>query len=260
MHIVVGTRSTPDTAAKLDLAADGSVTWGDSPLVINPWDEYAVEEALVQTKAHGGSVTVIAIGPEQHNEALKHALAMGANQAIRLWDEAWAGLDSQGFAALFAAAVEKLGDADLVLFGKEAADEATDQHIFQIGRKLGWNLLSYVSKIDALDAGGKSVKVEQMLEEGKQTTSSALPAVLNLMKEINDPRYPSFMGIRKAAKAEIPVWDSTELGASAPAAKARVLQYRGLPAREGECEIIDGDSAAAKAAALADRLLAEKVV
>jgi len=180
LHIVVGTRSTPDTAAKLDVAADGQVTWGDAPLVINPWDEYAVEEALNQAKAHGGSVTVIALGPEPNTDALKHALAMGANAAIRLWDPAWDGLDSRGYAAIFAAAVEKLGDVDLVLFGKEAADEANDQHIFQIARKLGWTMLGYVSQIDALDPDAKTVRVERLLEEGRQIAASSLPAVLNV--------------------------------------------------------------------------------
>jgi electron transfer flavoprotein beta subunit len=258
LHIVVGTRSTPDTAARLDVAADGSVTRDDSPLVINPWDEYAVEEAITRAKDLGGTVTVIALGNEAHNEALKHAIAMGANQAIRLWDDTWEGLDSRGYAALFAAAVEKLADVSLVIFGKEAADEATDAHIFQIGRKLGWTQFGYVSKIVGLDTS--ALKVEQMLEEGRQTASGKLPAVINVLKEINEPRYPSFMGIRKAAKAEIPVWDAAGLSVSAPVARSKTTGYRGLPLREGSCDIIDGDSVDAQAATLAEKLLAEKVI
>ena len=260
MHIVVGTRSTPDTAARLEVGADGQVSWGDAALVINPWDEYAVEEALTLVKAHGGSVTVIALGPEPHADALKHALAMGASAAIRLWDPAWEGLDSRGFAAIFAAAVEKLADVDLVLFGKEAADEANDQHIFQIARKLGWTMLGYVSRVDDLDPAAGTVRVERLLEQGRQIAASRLPAVLNVTKEINEPRYPSFIGIRKAAKADIPVWDAAELGISLPAPKAKVSGFSGLPAREGACEIIEGDSAQAKAAVLVDKLLADKVV
>ena len=260
LHIVVGTRSTPDTAARLALAADGSVTWGDSPLVINPWDEYAVEEALLQTQAHGGTVTVMALGPEPHTEALKHAIAMGASAAIRLWDEAWTALDSRGFAAVFAAAVRKLGEVDLVLFGKEAADEATDQHIFQTARQLGWTLLSYVSRIADLNPDARTIRVERLLEEGKLIASGPLPAVLNVMKGINEPRYPSFMGIRKAARAEIPVWDAAALGITAPAPKARVIGIRDLPVREGACTIIEGEGVAEQARLLVDRLMAEKVV
>ena len=260
MHIVVGTRSTPDTAAKLDIAADGRVTWGDSPLVMNPWDEYAVEEALIRTKEHGGTVTVIAVGPEEHNEALKHAIAMGAKSAIRLWDNAWEGMDSLGYAAMFAAAVQKLGDVDMVLFGKEAADEATDQFIFQTARKLGWTLLGYVASIEELDPDGGKIRVAQMLEEGRQVASGPLPVVMNVLKGINEPRYPSFMGIRKATKARIPVWDSAELGEDVPAPKTRLIEYRNLPVREGECEIIEAESVEEQARILVERLMAEKVV
>ena len=72
MHVVVFTRSTPDTAAKVEVGSNGSVTWGDAATVVNPWDEYALEEAILQAKNNGGKSTVIAIGPEMHNEALKH--------------------------------------------------------------------------------------------------------------------------------------------------------------------------------------------
>ena len=105
MHIVVGTRSTPDTAARMEVTADGSVSWGDSPLVINPWDEYAVEEALTLAKEHGGTATVLAVGDESSNEALKHALAMGMDEASRAWQGDWADMDSLGLATAFAAAV-----------------------------------------------------------------------------------------------------------------------------------------------------------
>lgn len=260
MHIVVGTRSTPDTAARLEAAADGSVRFGDAPMVINPWDEFAVEEALAQAKAHNGSVTVVAVGPEVHNEALKHALAMGADAAVRLWDEAWAGLDSLGYAAVFAAAVQKMGDVDLVLFGKEAADEATDQHIFQAARKLGWTALGFVSKIVALDPASRTIRVERMVEQGRETLSGRLPAVINVLKEINTPRYPSFMGIRKATKATIPVWGAADLGVSVPTPKVRVAAYQNLPIRAGTVQLIEGATVEEQARVLVDRLLAEKVV
>jgi electron transfer flavoprotein beta subunit len=259
LHIVVGTRSTPDTAARLTLS-DGQVSHGDSPLIMNPWDEYAVEEAVTLAKAHGGTVTVIAIGQEAQTEALKHAIAMKANQAIRLWDDAWQGMDSRGYAAIFAAAVQKLEDVRLVIFGKEAADDAQDMTIFQTGRKLGWTQLSYVSAIKALDPDAGSLQVEQLMEEGKQTATGPLPAVINVMKDINNPRYPSLMGIRKAAKAAIPVWDSAELGIDMPAPRSSVSGYGDLPVRDAACEIMDGDSVDAQADALADKLLAEKVV
>ena len=87
MTIVVLTRSTPDTAAKVEVDSSGSVTWGDAATVVNPWDEYALEEAILQAKAGSTKAVVVAIGPEMHNEALKHSLAMGLDEAARVWDE-----------------------------------------------------------------------------------------------------------------------------------------------------------------------------
>lgn len=259
MHVVVFTRSTPDTAAKVEVDKNGSVSWGDAATVVNPWDEYALEESIVQAKNAGGKATVIAIGPEMHNEALKHALAMGVDEAARVWDAALENADSLAYAAAAAAAIKKLGDVDLIILGKESIDVGTDQHNYQIARKLGWNMLSYVSKIVAVDYGAKTIKVERLLEQGRQIVTSRLPAVMTVMKDINEPRYPSFIGIRKASKAVIPVWSLADLSAAAQSPKTRTLKYMNLPAREGQVEMIEG-TPEEQAAKLVDRLLEEKVL
>jgi electron transfer flavoprotein beta subunit len=259
VHVVVFTRSTPDTAAKVEVGANGSVTWGDAATVVNPWDEYALEEGILQAKNGGGKATVIAIGPEMHNEALKHSLAMGLDEAVRVWDDALEGGDSLAYATAAAAAVKKLGDVDLVIFGKESVDVGTDQHIYQTARKLGWTMLSYVSKILAVDYNAKTIKVERLLEQGKQIVTSQLPAVISVMKDINEPRYPSFIGIRKASKAEIPTWTLADLGISAPAPQTKVVAFSNLPVRETQVEMIDG-TPEEQAAKLVDRLLEEKVL
>ena len=259
MHVVVFTRSTPDTAAKVEVGANGSVTWGDAATVVNPWDEYALEEAILQAKNAGGKTTVIAIGPEMHNEALKHSLAMGLDEAARVWDDALDGTDSLAYASAAAGAVKKLGDVELVIFGKENVDVGTDQQNYQTARKLGWTMLSYVSKILAVDYNAKTIKVERLLEEGKQIVTSKLPAVISVMKDINEPRYPSFIGIRKASKAVIPVWSLGDLGISLPATQTRTLKYSNLPVREGQVEMIEG-TPEEQAAKLVDRLLEEKVL
>lgn len=259
MHVVVFTRSTPDTAAKVEVGANGSVTWGDAATVVNPWDEYALEEGILQAKNANGKATVIAVGPEMHSEALKHSLAMGLDEAVRVWDDGLEGGDSLSYATAAAAAVNKLGDVDLVIFGKESVDVGTDQHAYQTARKLGWTMLSYVSKILAVDYGAKTIKVERLLEEGKQIVTSKLPAVITVMKDINEPRYPSFIGIRKASKAVIPVWAVGDLGISAPAPLTRTQKYSNLPVREGQVEMIDG-TPEEQAAKLVDRLLEEKVL
>src|SRR5690606_30782867 len=144
------------------------------------------------------------------------------------------GADSLGYATAAAAAVKKLGDVDLVIFGKESVDVGTDQHNYQTARKLGWTMLSYVSKILAVDYNAKTIKVERLLEQGKQIVTSNPPAVIIVMKDINEPRYPSFIGIRKASKAVIPVWSLADLGVSIPAAQTRVVQFSNLPVREGQ--------------------------
>lgn len=259
MHVVVFTRSTPDTAAKVEVDASGRVTWGDAATVVNPWDEYALEEAILQAKAAGGKSTVIAIGPEMHNEALKHSLAMGLDSAIRVWDEALEDADGLAYAVTAAAAVRKLGDVDLIIFGKESVDVGTDQHIVQTARKLGWTLLSYVSKIHSIDYANRTIEAERLLEQGKQIITSKLPAVISVMKDINEPRYPSFIGIRKASKAEIPVWSLADLAVTLPAARSRVVAFKNLPPRETKTEMLTG-TPEEMAAQLVDRLLEEKVL
>lgn len=259
MHVVVFTRSTPDTAAKVEVGGDGNVTWGDVSTVVNPWDEYALEEGILQAKNGGGKATAIAIGPEMHTDALKHSLAMGLNEAIRVDDAAIDPTDSLAYAKAAAAAVNKLGDVDLVIFGKESVDVGTDQHIYMTARKLGWTMLSYVSQILEIDYDAKTIKVEKMLEQGKQVITSTLPAVISVMKDINEPRYPSFIGIRKAGKATIPVWDAAELGIDPGGSKSTNDGYRNMPVKDVQVEMIDGEPEE-QAAKLVDKLLEEKVL
>lgn len=259
MHVVTFTRSTPDTAAKVEVDGSGKVTWGDAALVVNPWDEYSLEEAIVQAKDGGGKATVIAIGPEIHNDALKHALAMGIDEAVRVEDDALEPTDALAYATVAAAAVQKVGDVNLVIFGKESVDVGTDQHAYMTARKLGWTMLSYVSKILEVDYAAGTIKVEKMYEQGKQIVTSKLPAVITVMKDINEPRYPSFIGIRKANKAAIPVWSLGDLGVSLPGSSSEVLAYKNLPVRDVAVEMIEGEPAE-QAKKLVDKLLEEKVL
>ncbi len=259
MRIAVFTRSTPDTAAKVEVDASGKVTWGDAATVVNPWDEYALEEAIVQAKNAGGKAAVIAIGAPMHDEALKHSLAMGVDEAYRVSDEALEGADGLAYATTAAAAVNQLGDVELVLFGRDSVDVGTDQHIYATARKLGWTMLSYVSKIVSIDFAAKTIKVEKVLEQGKQVITASLPAVVSVLKDINEPRYPSFIGIRKAQKATIPVWGLADLGVSLPASAARVNAFKNLPPRDTRFELISG-TPQEQAKQLVDKLLEEKVL
>jgi electron transfer flavoprotein beta subunit len=264
LHVLVVTKATPDTAARVEVDAAGKVSWGNAQLVVNPWDEYSVTEAVLLRDAHKGKSTVLAVGGEIHSEALKWALAVGMDEAVRVWDDSMDGQDSLGYARVVAAAVQKLGDVDLIVFGKEQVDVATDAHIFQVARLLGWTALGSVAKIHSAEFAAKTFRVDRLLEEGKQTVSARLPAVISVVKEINEPKSPSFIGIRKASKAAIPVWSSADLGlgsaAAGSAAKARTTAFRNLPARAGTAVIIDGATEAEKAEKLAQKLLEEKVI
>jgi electron transfer flavoprotein beta subunit len=184
---------------------------------------------------------------------------MGLDEAARVEDAALENADSLAYATAAAAAVKKVGDVDLVIFGRESIDVGTDQHIYQTARKLGWTMLSYVSKILAVDYAAKTIKVERLLEQGKQVVTAKLPAVISVMKDINEPRYPSFIGIRKASKATIPVWSLADLGVSASAPGTKVTSYRNLPARETKTEMIEG-TPQEQAAKLVERLIEEKVL
>ena len=261
MHVVVISKSTPDTAAEVTVSG-GKVDWGDK-LVVNPWDEYAITEAILLKGAHNVTATIITVGPEVHTEALKHGLAIGCDQAIRVWDPAMEGHYSLVYAKAVAAAIQKLGDVDLIIFGKEMSDIASDAHIFQVARKLGWNMIGSVAKIDAIDFAGKTIQATRLVEQGTLKVSSQLPAVISVVKDINEPKYPTFIGIRKAAKADMPIWDAAELGLAADVlggAQTQQIEYQALPKREGSVEIIDGASVAEKADKLVDKLLGEKII
>ena len=262
MHIVVCIKQVPDSAAVLKVDEAGKVSWGDAPLIVNPWDDYAVEEALLIKEKHGGKVTAITMGPEGAKDALKDPLAKGADAAILLSDAAFARVDGLGVATVLAAAIKKLGDVDLVLFGQSSIDAQTGMTPAAVARRLGFGALTFVAKIRALDPAGKAITVERLLEEGKQVVASKLPAAVSVIKDINAPRYASFMGIRKAAKAAIPIWSAADLGLDAAALAPRVDWARTYapPPREGACEMVTGDTPQATAAALADKIMAEKIL
>lgn len=260
MHIVTFTRSTPDTAAKVEVDGSGNVTWGDAATVVNPWDDYSLEETIKQADAVKGDSTVIAVGGDMHNEALKHSLAMGVKNAARVNADELDVTDGLQWATLAAAAVNNIEDAQLVIFGKDHVDVGSDQVTYMTARKLGWTMLSYVSEILELDADAGTIKVEKTLEQGKQVVTAKLPVVISVLKGINEPRYPSFIGIRKAAKKDIPEWTPADLGVELSAASTENVAFKNPPPRDVTNEIIDGESVEEKVTKLVDKLLEEKVL
>ena len=256
MKIIACIKQVPDSEAKVR-AEGGQVSWGDAPLVINPFDEYAVEGALQQKEATNGTVTALCVGPESAKEALKHALAMGADDAILVSDPALNNLDTVGAARILAAAVQKIGVVDMVVFGRQTLDSGSGLTPAQTARLLGWPMLGLAGQIKVEDG---NVQVERVIEEGRQIVKAKPPVVISVVQSIGEPRYPSFMGIRKASKAEIPIWSLSDLGISAPESVVTRTELMNPPARDTNVEIITGESPAEIADKLADKIIAEKVL
>ena len=259
MKIIVCVKQVPDTAATMAVE-DGKISWGDAPLIINPWDEFAVEAALNLVADHGGDVTALCLGKKGETEAIKHALAMGADTAVMVSDPALKGIDNVAASRVLAAAIDKIGDADLVLFGQQSVDTDTGLLPVQVARVLGWPSLTLVSKFENVSADEGKIQILRTMEEGNQVVDSSLPAVISVTKDYGEPRYPSFMGIRKASKAEFPVWSLTDLGIDAPISSVSWPEVMEPEQKEIVTEIITGDTPEEIAQNLFDKLIAEKVL
>jgi electron transfer flavoprotein beta subunit len=259
LNIVVCIKQVPDSAAKV-VAEGGKATWGEAPLVMNPWDEYAVETALLQQEQHGGQVSAVSVGGPEATEALKSALAMGCGSAYLVSDPALTSADSQAVARVLAGAIRKIGEVDLAVFGKQAIDSDMGVTAPQTARVLGWPVISLVSAVRETDPGTGKIVVERSVEDGRQIVEGSLPVVLTVSKDIAEPRYPSFMGIRKAAKAEIPVWTLEDLGVEAQAPVVHWPEVENPPSRDVSTELISGESPQEIAETLVDKILDEKVL
>jgi electron transfer flavoprotein beta subunit len=265
MKYVVCVKLTPDTQ-ELDEVQPADVDAGrpDVTMVLNPWDEFAVEEALQLQERFEGETVAITIGGEESLEALKRAVAMGMEEAVLLSDEAFEGGDAWGTASVLAEAIREIEGGALVLTGRQSVDGSSGLVPAGLAVKLGRPFVSQVAKV--VDLTDDSITVLRALDEGMQTVRVRLPAVISVSKEINEPRLASFMGIRKASRMQYPTMSAADLPDLDPgqygAADARVewTNLRRPPARAKKCEFIDGSSAAAQAAALADRLIADKVI
>ncbi len=258
MNILVGVKVVPDTAAQVRVE-NGRVTWGEAPLVLNPWDEFAVEAALQAKEKFGAQVSVISVGTEDALEALRRALAMGCQQAYRVDDPALQNADALATARVLAAAARKL-QADLVLFGRQAIDGDTALTPAAVAQTLGWPFVGLVTAFREYDPQARRLAVTREMDGIKQHLEVPLPAVMTIAKEFAEPRYPSFMGIRRASRAKIPVWSLADLGIEPPSSRVQWPELIQPPQRKVECQFITGDSPREIARKLIDKLLEEKVL
>lgn len=210
MRIAVCVKQVPDSYAEKRMAG-GRIDRAANDRVLNDLDEYAVETALLLAEAHGATVTVVSVGPDEAAEAIRRALAMGCHEAIHVSDPAIAGSDAPATALVLAAALRDRG-FDLVLFGMESTDAKMGAVPAMTSTLLGLPLLSYAQR---LDVDGSTVSITRRTEAGVIDLSAAMPAAVAVVERIHEPRYPSFKGIMAARKAPMVKLSLADLGISA---------------------------------------------
>lgn len=211
MKIVVCVKQVPATSdASIDPVTKRIVREG-TKAVMNPFDLYAVEEAVRLRERAGGEVIALTMGPESAKNVLVEALSMGADRAVLLCGRAFAGSDTWATSYALSRAVEALGGADLVICGKQASDGDTAQVGAGIASKLGMQQAANVCSVEEI--GKDTVTVRRMNESGWDVVRLRCPALITVVKDINVPRVPLLRDARAARRAEIPVWGPEEAGA-----------------------------------------------
>jgi len=242
MDIVVCIKQVPETTeVKIDPQTKTLVREG-IPGIVNPFDMYAIEEGLRLKERYGGKVKVLTMGPPQAEDALREALAMGADEAVLLSDKALAGSDTLATSYALSMAVRKLG-YDLVICGKQAVDGDTAQVGPEMAEHLGVPFVAWVRKVEEVSDG--KIKVQRLMDDGYEVLEMPLPALITVVKEINEPRLPSLRGKMRARKAQIPVWTVEDIGADpsrvglegSPTQVVRVFS----PERRAGGEILQGE-------------------
>ncbi len=210
MQVIVCIKQVPDTRqVRLDEKTHTLIREGVES-IINPYDLYALEEGLRLKDRFGGKVTVLTMGPLQAESALREALSYGADEAVLLSDRAFAGADTWATSYTLAKGIEKIASFDLILCGKQAVDGDTAQVGPGIAERLSLPYVTWVRKIEEVEPG--RIRVERLMDDGYDRLELPLPALLTVVKEINEPRVPSLRGKMRAKSQPIPVWGVHELG------------------------------------------------
>ena len=227
---------------------------GVSP-VMNGYDANALEAALKLKEAHGGTVTALSFGPPEARDALKRAIALGADDAVLVADETSGTADGWVTSNALAAAIKRIGGVDLVLCGRQASDTDAAQVPLGLAELLE---LPAVAPVQRIEVAGATLRVERLSEDGHQVVEVDTPALLAVSSEIGEPRYPPLRGVMMAGRAQIPVWTLADLGVTTTPLLTVGRLY--TESRESAVELIEADSPAAAGRALADRLREAKLI
>jgi electron transfer flavoprotein beta subunit len=242
LNVVVCIKQVPDTTADKRFNSQLRLDRSNVENIINPFDEYAVEAALQLKEKHSAQVTVLCMGLLSAKEALRKALAMGADKAVLINDAALEGSDAVTTARTLSHGLKKL-EPDLVILGMASTDSGTSIVPGAVAEFLGLPQLTYAAKLEIQD--GRAT-IQRQTEDGYAVVEAAMPAVVSVVKGINEPRYPSLKGIMAAKRAEIAVWSLAELGLDASGeARTRVLAVS-EPAPRKKGQVIKDDGSAAE--------------
>lgn len=267
MHIVVCVKQVANTEVaasqfRIDDIAKVVEPIPGVPLVMSPFDEQAVEAALRIRDVHAGTrITVITLGPESARNVLKHGLALGADDAVLLSDAAFGGSDGYTTALALSAAIRKLGAVDLVLAGRQAADDDAGVVGIGIAALLDIPAVSFAQDVQLAE---QRVRVERVLDDGTEVVDAPLPAVVTVSNELGEPRKPNLRETMRAARKPVSVWSPADLALDAAAigkAGARCMAERVYaPVKASRCLWIEGATPAEQAARLAELLREAKLL
>lgn len=266
MHIVVCIKQIldpeiPPRDFRIDPDAKQAAR-GKAGLVISPFDENALELGLQLKEKNGAKLTVITLGEDEAVEALRKALALGADQVVLAKDEAFQGLDSYGTAHVLAKSIEKLGDVNLVLLGRQAGDWDIGLVGSLVAEELGMPCVTFVPEIEI---AGETAKLKREVEGGFDVIEARLPVVATVTNaESNQIRLPKVKDVMMAHRKPVTTWGAADLGVDAArlSAGARAVEVEELfiPETDSSCEFIEGEDGAEKARNLVRKLQDLKVL
>jgi electron transfer flavoprotein beta subunit len=236
MKVAVLVKQTPQLS-EVTMGGDGP-KWPQGTDVVNPFDEYAVEEAIRIKENHGASTVALTYGGPDAVSALRDVLALGIDEAVHIESDSFSATDPQHISSVLAACIKKLGDIDLVLTGKQACDDDSAMVAFAVAAHLDWPQVGFVKKFDKIEE--TNVVARRTTDLGYDVVEIPLPAVCSVVKEINEPRLPSLKGKMKAKKAEIQKFSPSDLDIDLD--KSIEIKSIQPPPERPQGEIIEGES------------------
>ena len=265
MHSVVCIKQVPDSAQIRVHPVTNTIMRQGVPAIVNPYDLFALEEALRLKDRFGGRVTVVTMGPSQAEVALRKTLSFGADDAILVSDKAFAGADTLATSYALAAAIRRIGQewpVDLVFTGKQTIDGDTAQVGPGIASRLSMQLLTYVSRIAEIDPATREIIVERRAEGGVQVLKTRMPCLITMLEDSNSMRFGTLSDVLRAARQEVRLWNKLEAGVEdlgkiglkgSPTIVSKV--FTPTPrAEKAEMIAVDGSDPGGLAAALLERI------